>query len=508
MKPLYTSFILILICSLQIVAKPSKKGEVIFSSDFNNTTKRAIWSSMKNANWVEEGIGNRTCLRISGEGLINTTIDLSAYRGMTLLFRCLAKAENVTKPAQSYLGVKYMLHCKTPSKEFWQNENDIFGTFNWKELTFYTKIPNDASLGDLSLGLQGCSGKVWFDSISIIIVRIPEDYKMNSKYNLESAKTIYRGFMVSGRFHQDELITLAKTWKVNLIRWQLTMSQSEAKTATTDLKEYGLWIEKKLQDLEKAIEICKQNNIKIVIDLHSPPGGRKKSGAMVMFYDKTFNDYFIKVWSQISSRFKNNSSIFGYDLINEPIEDELPTEELNNVTTQSNDAKVIRKIDRKTPIIVEAESNDFASFTPINIANVIYEAHMYSPHAYTHQGINNNSSYTYPGVIDGTYYNEDVLKKILKPVRDFQLKFKVPVYIGEFSAVRWAPGAAHYIGDCIDIFEQYGWNWTYHAFGEWDGWSVEYENGTPDNKTPIKANSDTDRKKILLKAFSENLKIP
>ena len=27
----------------------------------------------------------------------------------------------------------------------------------------------------------------------------------------------------------------------------------------------------------------------------------------------------------------------------------------------------------------------------------------------------------------------------------------------------------------ISINEAYGWDWTYHAYREWQGWSVEYD---------------------------------
>ena len=82
-------------------------------------------------------------------------------------------------------------------------------------------------------------------------------------------------------------------------------------------------------------------------------------------------------------------------------------------------------------------------------------------------------------------------------MRDFQLRHNARIYVGEFSAIAWAPGAADYIRDCIDVFEEYGWDWTYHAFREWDGWSVEHE-GMPGRLSPSKGN---DRKDALLEAF-------
>lgn len=44
-------------------------------------------------------------------------------------------------------------------------------------------------------------------------------------------------------------------------------------------------------------------------------------------------------------------------------------------------------------------------------------------------------------------------------------------------------GADRYLADVIDLFEEYGWDWSYHAFREWAGWSVEHTwtdpKGTP-----------------------------
>ncbi|NLE54436.1 MAG: glycoside hydrolase, partial [Lentisphaerae bacterium] len=55
--------------------------------------------------------------------------------------------------------------------------------------------------------------------------------------------------------------------------------------------------------------------------------------------------------------------------------------------------------------------------------------------------------------------------------------------------------------DCIAIFEEYGWDWTYHAFRESPIWSVEMT-GTVDKAVP--ATADTPRKRVLLEGFKNN----
>ena len=83
-------------------------------------------------------------------------------------------------------------------------------------------------------------------------------------------------------------------------------------------------------------------------------------------------------------------------------------------------------------------------------------------------------------------------------MRKFQLEHGAKIYIGEFSAIAWAEGADRYLADCISIFEEYGWDWTYHAFREWPGWSVEHEGTGPSDMRP---SADTLRKRVLLRAF-------
>jgi len=486
-----------------------KKGDTVFISNFNNHLKRNEWSTVNTAQWVKKGITNNTCLFINGNCMVHSNIDLAPYRGTQLQFRCLAKAENVTKPSATNFGVKFMVHYTSTTGEVWINENNVYGTFDWKELYFTADIPNDVSGADLSLGLQECTGKVWFDSISIAVKHVPIAVPI-TKIPLK-VSTKFRGVMSPIVFHQNDMQVLGKGWGANLIRWQLNMSVAQSKVAGTDLVKYDAWLKGKLDELDSVLIACNKIGLNVVIDLHSLPGGRDSLGNSPIFYDKHLNDYFIKIWQTIASRYKGNPAVWGYDLMNEPEQNKPTSEGMDYIQTQVRASEAIRKIDQKTSIIFEVEDWDspvrFISLSPVPVSNVIYEVHMYQPGNFTEQGVNNNTSgIIYPGQIDGKLYTKNTLKDILQPVRDFQLKYNVPIYVGEFSAIRWGPGAAQYISDCIDIFEGYGWDWTYHAFREWNGWDVEYENGTSNTDPPTRATQDTDRKKVLLKWFIKNLK--
>ena len=46
-----------------------------------------------------------------------------------------------------------------------------------------------------------------------------------------------------------------------------------------------------------------------------------------------------------------------------------------------------------------------------------------------------------------------------------------------------------------------GWDWSYHAFREWDGWSVEHSDERRDRGRSAKP---TDREKLLRRWFNQN----
>jgi hypothetical protein len=53
----------------------------------------------------------------------------------------------------------------------------------------------------------------------------------------------------------------------------------------------------------------------------------------------------------------------------------------------------------------------------------------------------------------------------------------------------------------IDLFEENGWNWDYHAFREFQGWDVEM---IGDKNKPYRSPAPTDRQLLLMKWFKQN----
>ena len=84
-------------------------------------------------------------------------------------------------------------------------------------------------------------------------------------------------------------------------------------------------------------------------------------------------------------------------------------------------------------------------------------------------------------------------------MREFQLAHGARIYVGEFSASVWATGAENYLADCIALFNEYGWDWTYHALRESKSWNVEL---APDADGNLVPSSDTPRKRALVNGYN------
>ncbi len=519
MKPLFLPIILVMACTCHATGDGlPQPNDSVFHTHFDTPAERAAWPAADFAKW-DHSAQESASLRISvapdqaaGGHMLRLPLDLTRYRGCQLQFECLAKADAVSKPSAPYLGVKFMLHYQSEmAGACWQNENAVAGTFDWRKLRFSQRIAPDATDGDINLGLQDSSGTVWFDAVRVTVIKGPPVRRPTPPANPPPAFKGHdlprlRGVMSPNSFRDEDLRVLGTEWHANVIRWQLTRNWGRPGT-DRDLAEYDRWLAGRLDELDQALAACRRYGLKVVLDLHSPPGGRYANNDLAIFNEPIYQNHYVGWWEKIARRYQGNPVIWGYDLINEPVQTEpSPPGVADYLGTQVRAAQAIRAIDAKVPIFIEAAQWDSAEgyreLEPVAIPNLIYQVHLYVPGEFTHQGVNGPwTPLAYPGRIGNLTWDKAQIRRVLQPVREFQLAYNVHIYVGEFSAIRWAPGAARYLSDCIELFEEYGWDWTYHAYREWDGWSVEHGSDPQDHQP---GTEPTDRKKLLLDWFGKN----
>ncbi|MDR3708809.1 MAG: cellulase family glycosylhydrolase [Capsulimonadaceae bacterium] len=425
------------------------------------------------------------------------------------------RATDVSKPVHSYNGIKAMVHVTAPNRsDTWDqaagNGDSFPFSYDWKTLTFQTVVPRDASSALLILGLQDSAGQADFRNLQVRILRtlpVPPKSPPTGPVFTGHGPGSLRGTMISPNIQAEDIETLAK-WHVNLVRWQILWNGfPHSRADQADTAEYDKWLDSNLAHLDDMLPHFKKAGIAVVVDLHTPPGGRGSDKVMRIFTDAQWQKHFGVVWDKIARKYRGDQRIWGYDLVNEPVLPGGETGLLDWHDLAEQTAKHVRQIDPVHAIIIEPDPwgsvPGLAYFAPLDVPGIVYSVHMYDPGQFTHQGVLDGlaTGPVYPGVIGGTQWDKDRIRKALKPAIDYAKTYNVHIYIGEFSAVRWAKGADKYISDVIDVMEENGWDWSYHAFREWQGWSPEVGEDK-DVTTPSPA--PTARLLVLQAAFAHN----
>lgn len=461
----------------------------------------------------------------------NLRLDTRELAGKQVVFRAQMRTRNVESDAKGeHVGAKILAISTVNDIAYYYFTPSVTGTQDWQEVSANCNFAKAQESMQVVFGIQQAWGEVDFRNISLEIIPQPEllNVEIPKNFQCEYSSWIRSMPMMRGvmspppRSLKAEDIEALGKMGANLLRYQMV----DGIRNLQDLDAYEKWLNSCLDKLDSLMDVLKANGIKVVIDMHLPPGGRYKNSTafatagaeamaaavsgdgslFLMMEEPLYHKAFVEAWKKIATRYKGNPVIYGYDLVNEPLQ-RRPTR-FSWLQLQYDAAVAIREIDPETPILIESNYNclpDRFEMIPLPLKNIIYQVHMYIPCDYTHQGIVNSEEYGKAfQKLAWDYrdrgWNKEKLRNSMKSVIAFAKKYGAKIFVGEFSAVCWAPGAAQYLDDVISLFEEYRWDWTYHAFREWDGWSVEHA-GKPGNVRPAQ---NTDRKQVLLKYFKKN----
>lgn len=170
--------------------------------------------------------------------------------------------------------------------------------------------------------------------------------------------------------------------------------------------------------LDNLISWCKKQGIYVIIDMHGAPGGQ--TGANIddsaddlprLFMDARNQDLLVRLWVRIAERYKNETAVAAYDLLNEPL-----PEGTGAALKYGNELEPLYK--RITAAIRETDKNHMITLEGMNWANnwsvfglpfdsnVFYQFHYYC--------------WNQPDNLNNIQYFTDMRKKL-----------KTPVWIGE-----------------------------------------------------------------------------
>ena len=148
-------------------------GDVVFKTSFDepNVLDRWIGSRAVPISLTDGAIR----VSLPAEGTVKHTaitqqLPPEQVRGTRLRISGRIKAENVAEPPQSYNGIKMMLILDAPSGKQWLQRDEVWGTFDWKEISFLAEVPPDTTNATLFLGIENTTGTAWFDDITITVI--------------------------------------------------------------------------------------------------------------------------------------------------------------------------------------------------------------------------------------------------------------------------------------------------------------------------------------------------
>ena len=261
-----------------------------------------------------------------------------------------------------------------------------------------------------------------------------------------------------------------------------------------------------LEGLRVALKLAEKYHLYII---PSGDGVVGRDGESLAYYQSLS-----QLWQYIAGTFGKHPNLLAYDLLNEP---HGPGEANYYFETALPElVSKIRALDTNTYIVVEPApfalpDQGFADWSPIVDRKAVYSFHWYYPHPYTHQGLGDYPRLTeaYPGtfaVFPGSptqAWDRQRMSDYMAAVRQFQLEHDAIIWVGEFSAIRWAKGADEWLADSIAVFESYGWSWAYHAYRGWNGWNPTFSATDPTSNEDDGGQS-TDRLQALLEGWSRN----
>jgi hypothetical protein len=200
--------------------------------------------------------------------------------------------------------------------------------------------------------------------------------------------------------------------------------------------------------IDKVISWCKAEGIYVILDMHDAPGGQTGDniddsyGYPWLYENESDMHLFCSIWKRIAAHYANETTVLGYDLLNEPIAPYFSNKDELNAKLEPTYKKAvaaIRQVDKNHIVMLGGAQWDgnFDVFTDWKFDNKM----MYTCHRYWC----------------------DTLQANIKDFLAFRNKVNLPLYMGETgeNTDQWVGGFRRLL-EANNI----GWHyWPYKKMG-------------------------------------------
>ena len=170
--------------------------------------------------------------------------------------------------------------------------------------------------------------------------------------------------------------------------------------------------------IDDVVAWCRANRLYLILDMHDCPGSQTGDniddgyGYPWLFESEKSQQLFCEIWQQIAKRYKNETVILGYELMNEPIAHYFENKDVLNQKLEplyKRAVKAIREVDKNHVILLGGArwNSDFFMFSDWKFdTNIMYTCHRYGGEA---------------------------TKEAIRDYIDFRDKTGLPMYMGEIG---------------------------------------------------------------------------
>lgn len=224
-----------------------------------------------------------------------------------------------------------------------------------------------------------------------------------------------------------------------------------------------------MEKVDYYINYALSSGLNVILDMHN-------------FYEIMENpsenkELFLKLWSQISERYKDYPENLVYELLNEP-QGNLELDIWNNLLSEGVDT--IRKFDKKKFIVIGGcKYNSYEELLKIDVPkddNLILTFHYYEPNEFAFQGAEYHEGFEELHDIQWKWTESEVqrIEDAFHKVKEFADKKNLNVFVGEFGANKKAPHESRVLWTKTvrEIAEEHNFSWGYwemaSSFGIYD----------------------------------------
>ena len=198
--------------------------------------------------------------------------------------------------------------------------------------------------------------------------------------------------------------------------------------------------------LDRAIEWCGNHHIYVLLDMHAAPGGQTgdniddSDGYPWLLVDEGMQQMTCDIWQDIAGRYANNTTVIGYNLLNEPIPQYFDADNLkpNLEPLYKRITKAIREVDDHHIIFLGGAvwETDFSVFSEPFDDQLAYTFHK--------------------------YWMPPEQEEIQQYV-DFREKYQVPILMGESGE-----NEDEWVKDFRELLDQNEIHWTFWPYKKMD----------------------------------------